>query len=313
MKGVPDPRCSKNDSGAGGRLLEPCDLCEGEDFKLVASEDGHRIWRCLTCSLVQVRPLPPQTERENQEYWKLDLDDPAVRRARLGSRGVYSHGLNHLEEVTGASVAGKRVLDVGCGMGVFLDVAKERGAIPYGMDLSPEAVQFARKQLGIATVTVGDFESADFPLGFFQIITGWNVLEHVRSPRQWLAKASHLLADDGVLLIKVPNVRFSALASKLTSALRMLRLPTTGYIATAPPLHLYGFCTTTLRRALEAASFDVLSVERAPIRETRGLTGRAIVGLATLTSCLFAGTKEFHPVIMALARRRSGVKAACPP
>ena len=297
--------CGEKISSAGNLAPEACDLCGGARFKLVALEAGHQIWRCQACALVQVRPLPLQTAEMNQAYWKVDMDSPAVQKARLGSRSVYNHGLGRMEKTTGISLSGKKVLDVGCGMGTFLEIAKQRGAVPYGIDVSPEAVQFSRKQCGIDTVTVGDFERADFPAGFFHVITGWNVLEHTHSPRRWLAQAYRLLADDGVLLVKVPNVRFSAVASKLTPVLRKLGLPTTSYLATRPPLHLYGFSTATLHRMLAEASFEVLSVERAPVRETAGVQGRMIVALAAVATGLCAGRTNYHPVLMALARKRN--------
>ena len=294
-----------DDRTNGPERLEPCDLCAGADLRLVAVESNHRIWKCRTCGLCQVRPLPAQTRNENRSYWQVGMDDPAVRRERLGSQSVFGHGLDRLEQATGSSVRGKRVLDVGCGMGAFLELAKGRGAIPYGIDLSPEAAEFTRRTCGIDTASAGEFEQLDYPDGFFHVVTGWNVLEHVHSPRRWLEQAHRLLADDGVLLVKVPNVNFSAVASKLAPALRKLRLPMTGYLASRPPLHLYGFTPATLRRMLVAGGFDVLSVERAPIRESRGLKGKIIVAMAQLMSCMAGSTMAYHPVIMALARKRN--------
>lgn len=293
-----------------GKPLDPCDLCGGEDFRLVAVEAGHRIWKCRTCGLFQVRPIPAQTSGQNQAYWKVDMDNPVMLRERLGSQRVFGHGLDRLEQTTGVSVPGKRVLDVGCGMGAFLEIAQSRGALPYGIDLSPEAVEFTRRKCGIETATVGEFERVDYPDGFFQIVTGWNVLEHTHSPRRWLDQAHRLLADDGVLLIKVPNVRFSAIASKLTPILRRLGLPQTGYLASRPPLHLYGFSPATLRHLLVSRGFEVLSVERASIRESRGLKGKLIVALAMLISGLVASATAYHPVIMALARKRTTPKGS---
>lgn len=289
--------------------LEPCDLCGGRRFRRVAFEAGHAIWKCRACGLIQVRPLPVQTAAKNREYWRLDLDNPAILKSRLGSRGVFNRGLDRLEAVTGISVRGKRILDVGCGMGVFLELLREKGAFPYGLDLSPEAVEFTRKQCGLDAVVVGDFESAEFPPGSFDVITGWNVLEHVRSPRRWLEQAWRLLAEDGILFVKVPNVRLSGAASRWTPLLRRLRFPTTSYLASRPPLHLYGFSADTLARVLAESSFKVLSVERAPVRESSGFKGRLVVGLTRLCSLFARDRIGFHPVLMAVARKSGPGKA----
>jgi 2-polyprenyl-3-methyl-5-hydroxy-6-metoxy-1,4-benzoquinol methylase len=209
-----------------------------------------------------------------------------------------------LEETTGTSVKGQKILDVGCGMGFFLEIAKAEQAIPFGIDISQEAAQFAMQRVGIDTVEVGEFETTDFPPGFFQLMTGWNVLEHTRAPDRWLARAHHLLADDGMLLVKVPNVRFSSVASKLGPVSRALGLPTMSYLATCPPLHLYGFSPTTLRQILSRAGFEVLTVEGAPIRETWGAKGRLIETVTRMMSAVSGGVLDFQVVIMALARKR---------
>jgi 2-polyprenyl-3-methyl-5-hydroxy-6-metoxy-1,4-benzoquinol methylase len=289
--------------------IEPCDLCAGRDFKQVAMENGHRIWRCRSCGLVQVRPLPVQTGENNQAYWQVDLEDPALRKSRLGSREVYVHGLSRMAAASGETIEGKRVLDVGCGMGIFLELVREQGGVPHGIDISPEAAEITRRLGGIDSIRVGEFETSDLPAESVQVVTGWNVLEHTRSPRRWLVRAHQLLEAGGLLLVKVPNVRFSSIASRLTPALRKLGVSPSSYLATKPPLHLYGFSETSLRRLLEAASFEVLSVESARIRESSGRRGRMVAAAASVMTGLTAGRAVFHPVIMAVARKpntRSG-------
>lgn len=284
--------------------LEPCALCAGQRYEQVATEAGHRIYRCRACGLVQVRPLPAETSASNESYWQVDLDTPAIQQARLGSHRVYTHGLRRLEEVTGTGISGKNVLDVGCGMGVFLEIVKARQAIPYGIDVSAAAARFAENHFGINTVKIGAFENADYPAGYFQLITGWNVLEHTSAPGRWLAQAHRLLTDEGLLLVKVPNVRFAALVSKFGPVMRTLGLPSMSYLATQPPLHLYGFSPWTLRRIVEAAGFDVLTVEGAPLRETWGATGRIIEWMTYAASRLTGGYCSYQVVIMVLARKR---------
>jgi len=284
--------------------VEPCALCASQEYKKVAIEAGHDIFRCRRCGLVQVRPLPRETSDSNKSYWQVDFDVPAIQEARLGSQLVYSYGLRRLKELTGATLAGQNVLDVGCGMGLFLEIAKGQAANPYGIDIAGSAAQFAETHVGIDTVKVGAFETADFPAGYFQLITGWNVLEHTSAPGRWLAKAYRLLADDGLLLIKVPNVRFSALMSKLAPVTRALGLATMSYIATRPPLHLYGFSPNTLRKILEAAGFEVLTVEGAPVRESWGIKGAILEHLTKFLARLTGGLLDYQVVIMAVARKR---------
>ena len=282
----------------------PCDLCGATDYKRVAEENGHAIYRCRGCGLVQVRPLPAETKEVNQRYWHVDLDDPAVRVSRAGSRPVFLHGLQCLQRLTGESIRGKKVLDVGCGMGLFLEIVQEQEGVPYGLDLTPEAVQFTRELCKIDTVAQGYFETCDLPPGFFDVITGWGILHHTRSPSQWFAQAYRLLADGGILLVKMPNVSFTSAAYRLTPLLRALGLPATHYLASRPPLNLYGFTRETLAALLEKASFEVLTVESARIRGNAGFLGGLTSAATALATGLTAGKIDFHPGILAIARKR---------
>ncbi len=107
-----------------------CELCGGEALATVTVESGHSIMKCRTCGLVQVRPLPAAMETGNQAYWRTDLDHPAVQRSRKGDAAVYQYGLDRLCAITGKTLGGMKILDVGCGMGVFLEVVKDQGGIP---------------------------------------------------------------------------------------------------------------------------------------------------------------------------------------
>lgn len=281
-----------------------CELCEGGEFRVVAVEAGHSIVKCRDCGLVQVRPLPKEQETGNTAYWHTDLDDTSVHRSRLGSKGVYEHGLKRVQALCGYTLTDKKVLDVGCGMGVFLEVVKDAGGIPFGLDLSPDALEYTRRHTGIESLTLGTFEAAELPDAPFDMITGWNVLEHVRHPRVWLNKAHDLLSPGGVIVIKVPNVCFSGLIARHATILRKLGLPTTNYLATRPPLHLYGFSPQTLQRMLEATGFEVLSEERSLVRESKELKGRVVTSMAMLVQVLTLGRVNLHPLIMGMAVKR---------
>ncbi|MBT7701386.1 MAG: class I SAM-dependent methyltransferase [Verrucomicrobia bacterium] len=249
--------------------------------------------------------MPEVLDTGNREYWRIDFDDPSVDRSRKGSIPVYQHGLNRISVLSGKSLCGTTILDVGSGMGVFLSAVKNTGAIPYGLELSPDALAYTRKNTGIESLILGEFETTEISDAPFDIITGWNVLEHVRHPKAWLEKAHALLKPDGVILIKVPNVTFSGLIARHAPLLRKLGLPTTSYLATRPPLHLYGFSARTLQGLLRRSGFEVLSVERSMVRETAGMRGRVVTALAAIAGVATLGRMNFHPLIMAVARKKS--------
>ncbi|GEM_PF-6062989 len=101
---------------------------------------------------------------------------------------------------------GRRLLDFGCGAGLFLELAEERGFDAVGIDLSPDSVKLANERLTRARAYHGDI--ADVPeiaRGGFDVITLWSVLAHLPRPLQDFARFRRLLAPGGVLLILTVN------------------------------------------------------------------------------------------------------------
>lgn len=82
---------------------------------------------------------------------------------------TYEAALRHV-----ALEPGHHVLDIGCGVGAFLRLAANRGAVPYGIDASEALVELARTRLPHADLRVGDMENLPFDAGVFDLVTGFN-------------------------------------------------------------------------------------------------------------------------------------------
>lgn len=101
---------------------------------------------------------------------------------------------------------GRRLLDFGCGAGLFLELAEQRGFDGYGVDLSPDSVAEARRRLTRSKVFHGSPLSVpDIAAGGFDVVTMWSVLAHLPRPVEDLSTLRSLLTDDGVLLILTVN------------------------------------------------------------------------------------------------------------
>lgn len=91
-----------------------------------------------------------------------------------------------------------RLLDVGCALGFFVKVAEDEGFDAYGIDFSEYAVGEARKMVG-DKVVCGDVEKGlPFKTNFFDVVTAWDLLEHLKSPDLFLKRCSRVLKDDGL-------------------------------------------------------------------------------------------------------------------
>jgi SAM-dependent methyltransferase len=92
---------------------------------------------------------------------------------------------------------GTRVLDVGCGTGLTLVLAAERGAEPAGLDVTPELLAIARERLPGADLREGDMEMLPWADERFTAVIGVNAFQFAGDPRRALAEAARVLHPDG--------------------------------------------------------------------------------------------------------------------
>ncbi|MEO3869115.1 class I SAM-dependent methyltransferase [Nonomuraea sp. B12E4] len=102
----------------------------------------------------------------------------------------------------------RRLLDFGSGVGLFLELAEQRGFEGYGVDLSPESVAQANARLVTARTYFGTPRDVpEIAAGGFDVITLWSVLAHLPRPLEDFREFRSLLAPGGVLLILTVNAR----------------------------------------------------------------------------------------------------------
>ena len=98
-----------------------------------------------------------------------------------------------------------RLLDIGCASGLFVEVAARSGWKVSGLEASRWAVNQAQQRAPQATFVTGMLEDISFPIASFEVVTLWDVLEHVRSPRETLLRVRDWLTPDGWLFFNVPD------------------------------------------------------------------------------------------------------------
>ncbi|GAT65788.1 type 12 methyltransferase [Planomonospora sphaerica] len=105
-----------------------------------------------------------------------------------------------------AQGGGRRLLDFGCGAGLFLELAEQRGFDAAGVDLSPDSVAEANRRLARARAYHGTPEDVpEIAVGGFDVITLWSVLAHLPRPLDDFRRFRSLLAPGGVLMILTVN------------------------------------------------------------------------------------------------------------
>jgi SAM-dependent methyltransferase len=157
---------------------------------------------------------------------------------------------------------GRRLLDFGCGTGLFLEIAHRRGFECHGVDLAPDAVGVASGKPFGGNVHVGaPLDVPSIAAGGFDVITMWSVLAHLPCPVEDLTMLRGLLAPGGVLLILTVNANALLLKRRLDRW--------TGFTTN----HLKFYAPDTLSLLLERAGFA--SVETRPAYGDHVETGRS--------------------------------------
>jgi SAM-dependent methyltransferase len=169
-----------------------------------------------------------------------------------------------------------RLLDMGSGLGFFVKaMAPYRDWDAYGCEISPAAVKYAREQLGLKNVICSPLQDADLPGASFDIITLWDVLDHILRPDPLLSHANALLKNDGILFIRTPNVATQLLRARIMKAIGG-GTPPKGYLQGADHPHHYSM--RSIRALLERNGFaDVAFTHLHPIGSVSGTGWRAVV------------------------------------
>lgn len=251
-----------------------CNLCGSSEFGLLFTVDGYDIVKCSQCGLVYLNPQPNEQEIHDL-YFKQKLvrsgGSEEILAAYLKDKAkftaVYKTWLLQIEKYKNKG----RLLDIGCAAGFFLNYARENGWEVKGIDISDWAISIARKELELDVIQ-GTLPEANFPDEYFDVVTMFDVLEHLPNPSCELQIVRRILKRDGLLVVNVPNI--DSFIAKINGK---------HWNKLIPPQHLYHFTPGHLLKMLEKGSFKILS-----IKTNNGDPGEMVfstcVGLANTTS-----------------------------
>lgn len=199
-----------------------------------------------------------------------------------------------------------KILDIGCGYGYFLAEAEKRGWRPYGIEISSYKVDFAKDKLGLNRLK-GRIEEAGFKehQEGFDVVTMWDVLEHIPNPLDVLKFCNKVLRREGLLVLKVPNgdvfnPNYRWLLRQFVYIYQRLVFPANPYE------HLYHFSPAILTRILEKAGFQLIRLMTEDSFNERVIAGRNWVIRLIRRALMYLGWKLNLPFEMVMFAKRKG-------
>jgi SAM-dependent methyltransferase len=231
-----------------------CNLCGSQTFEKILTKDGFDVVECADCGLIFVANPPTDADRarlysfQTGYHATLSKDDGAIAQHEREASSNLSLLLRHARS--------GRLLDIGCSTGLFLKAARDAGWLGQGLEYSPDSARIASQVHGL-DVKCGELTGDTYAPGSFDVVTMWDVIEHLPDPSAAIRILANVIAPDGLLVLKTPNA--DGLYPRASRRLAKLL----GFWGHAePPGHLYQFSESTLRRLVCRAGFEVEAVHQ---------------------------------------------------
>jgi 2-polyprenyl-3-methyl-5-hydroxy-6-metoxy-1,4-benzoquinol methylase len=238
-------KASKRSIASQSSPSAACLLCEGSGESRLLFHTSRPIFQCTSCGLVYADPRTAPAVDYSEDYYR-----DGVYADYLADRDAIQRNAPRVLEELERMVKGRKLLDVGCATGFFLEAARARRWDVRGLEASKYASDYARRELGLEVETA----SIVWPpegLPLFDVVTLWDTIEHLDRPDLALANIRGLLDSNGVLVFSTGD--YASLLRRLTG--KRWRL-------FADPTHNFFFDEETLRLMLMRAGFEVLRVTR---------------------------------------------------
>lgn len=245
--------------------MSGCNLCGETSSRPIFTVKDYHLVECTGCGLAYIGNQPDDAELariySGGEGYHAALKDPASPQWAVIRRTAQAH-MHFLRQVPGSG----RLVDVGCSTGQFLNLARQAGYAVSGIEFSSDSRSFAKDHFGLE-VEPGSIHDTALDRASIDLVTMFDVIEHVRDPLADMAAAFGLLKPGGWFVLSTPNIDglFPRLSRPLASKLDYWPHP-------EPPYHLYQYSVRTLTASLEKAGFAIGPVahRRIPLDYTFG-------------------------------------------
>ena len=230
-----------------------CYLCGRQRTKPAFEKLGWTILRCGNCGLFRLQ-FKDSYQNFIRNYYDKGFFTGSTKRAGYfsyeGDRKAEDKNMHeYLQGIRRFKTKGK-LLDIGCATGLFMLKAQEAGFDVSGVDVSEYAISIAKKRFG-SKVKHSSIEQVRYQIANFDVVTLFDVIEHMENPKRVLRKLNGLLKNDGILVVNTGD-----------SDSLLVRMQGKDWHFFIPPQHFFYFSIKTLTTLLHQAGFRVLAIDR---------------------------------------------------
>ena len=219
-----------------------CTICHNRrNFSNYLEKEGITYVKCLKCGLV-LRKTKIETNELQETY-----DDKNYFTGYLENYKEFIETFNRMLNLIEKYKNPGKILDIGCGLGFFLFVAKKRDWEDHGIEISKYASNFAKNKLKLNVINTDNLDM--FQDKYFDVIVLNHVLEHIENPSVILKQLKAKLKINGILFIGVPNI--SGLYPKYQKE---------NWPSLQPLAHIYQFTPKTLKLLVQKIGFKPIKI-----------------------------------------------------
>ncbi len=235
-------------------MKDACPICNTHQMSALIkdvkeTDKNYNVYFCKMCKVGITIPIPSPSELSSLYSSGTYRSASGKRFVGLVETGVYLARQQRRKRIEKYKRNG-RILDIGCGRGLFLNVMKKNGWKVAGTEYDQNTAESIGKSLDI-NIKTGNPKEWGFPSESFDVVTMNHVLEHMPAPEIAIEECSRLLDKGGLLVVAVPN--FTSLQSSWGKHL---------WFHLDIPHHLYHFSEEGLTSLLEKYKLNVLKIRR---------------------------------------------------
>lgn len=220
-----------------------CPVCESKFLEYVEKRYSekmnmeYKIFKCKNCFLqfsIPLEPASPSHYEEYEWYWE---------------RWEFKEALKFLKG------KGNKILEIGCGEGYFLNLAKKKGFEVVGIDFNEKAVKIAKEKFKLKNVYAMEIdEFLKICEDKFDAVCFFHFIEHLKNPFEFLLKLKRVIKKNGFIVFSLPNERRPRVKFGLREDWDY------------PPHHLTRWSDKSIKLLVKKASFKIIYIKEEPLK-----------------------------------------------